>query len=183
MQYKTCLKPFQASLLSLINYNVKQVYRKLCKNDKRIQEAYEHLKCLLPDGREMVNRYKDKILTVIDYVTNATGFDQLIERGCCGIAMIVEDFEETFDDFCKGRNGLQSGKFVVSLATACFSDVWNMICAKHPTVQSCSERNPEIAAELRQILTHPYPSQPNTMDYIVKFLAKLDETEMAPGRG
>jgi len=175
LEYRPCLRPFQRSVLSLVVYNSKLTYKKLCKTELNVNETWSHLECFTPDGQPVIDNIKNKMLGIIDYSVNSTSVENLLVRGCCGVNALIESVVTQLDNYCLPRTGKASGQFVASLVTNIFHDILSMMCHNLPDVKTCQAKMPEEAQQIQQLLEHPNPSDSDLVLYLLKIIKKIDE--------
>lgn len=174
-EYRKCLKSFVRTIYTIIMGNVKGMYKKFCLNDNEVQIAFDHLKCMDNETKPEVMEASDMLYKGVSYISTLQNVDEIFPATCCGLNRMLDIVRETLVRLCPGKSRPDTPEYTLSFIKAIMSDMFDMLCGKYPTTESCNEQHPAMMSDLNRELTNVSTVYDSFMLPLRDVLLKLDE--------
>lgn len=151
--YRSCLKLFPKTFFGIIMRDVRKTMKKVCSSREQKSLAIDHLRCF--DSKENIQLFHSVIggwTKVLTHVTTLPSND-IIPSMCCAYHYLYHHGINTINQTCIDITGPSTGDFVVNIIRSAVSDLLDLGCAKHHSLQVCQMMMPQRIQEVSEVLT------------------------------
>jgi len=174
-EYRKCLKSFVRTIFTFIMGNVKNMYKKFCFDEKEMQIAFDHLKCMDNETKPEVMEASDMLYKGMTYISTLQNVDEIFPATCCGLNLMLDMLHDMLVRLCPGKSRPDTPEFTLSFLKTILSDMFEMMCGKYPTTQSCNEQHPKMMDDLNLEIRNASTVYDSFMLPLRDILLKLDE--------
>lgn len=175
-EYRKCLKSFVRSIFTFIMSNVKNMYKKFCLDEKEMQIAFDHLKCMDNETKPEITHASDMLYKGVTYVSKLENVDEIFPATCCGINLMLDEIQDILGRICPSKSRPDTPEFALSFIKTILSDMFEMMCGKYPTTQTCNEQHPELMINIDREIRNASTVYDSFILPLRDVLLKLDET-------
>ena len=150
--YRSCLKLFPKTFFGIIMRDVRKTAKRICSSQDEKSLAVEHLRCF--DSKEKLNLFRSVVsgwTNVLNYV-NTIPPNNIIPNLCCAYHFLHQHGIATINDTCLNITGPMTGDFVVGILKSAVSDILDLGCAKHHSLQVCQKAMPTQIDVVKMLL-------------------------------
>lgn len=175
LPYRNCLRPFQRTLFNVAIRNMKKQYNEYCLNPERMQQAYNHIRCLSEENKSEMLRISASITAAIDFAASRENVNEIIPALCCGTHDALTFVESQMTRICRNKTGPLTGKHFVRVANTTASDAVDMLCGQYQSMAQCIIKVPQLTTQLRAVIHSPSNKYTTTpLIPLMQLLNKLD---------
>jgi len=174
-EYRKCLKSFVRTIFTIIMGNVKNMYKKFCLDEKEMEIAFDHLKCMDNETKPEVMEASDMLYKGVTYISTLENLDEIFPATCCGLNLMLDEIRDILARLCPGKSRPDTPQFAISFLRTILSDMFEMLCGKYPTTQSCNEQNPKMMSDLNREIRNASTVYDSFVLPLRDVLLKLDE--------
>ena len=173
-EYRKCLKPFAQTVFSFVMGDIKAMYNEYCINEKEMELAFEHLKCMDNDTKPEIMRISDMIHKSISYMSTLRNVYDILPASCCGTHLILDEMNQTLTKLCPSKSRPDTPEFASHFFKAILSDI-EIWCENYQTIESCNQQQQDMMSDLRREMRNTTPVYESFMISWWNVLLRLDE--------
>ena len=108
----------------------------------------------LDDNTIKINICMDQTLMLLDHVAvNISGNRDVVLRAtCCAVQLGLDCFRSKIHGHCEKTVGANTSEYLSQKVDGMLSEVFDIACKKHQNLEVCDVDQPELMAELRQVI-------------------------------
>lgn len=171
-RYRRCLRPFVSTLFSFIVRQAKMTFERFCQGSG-VDLVYNHLKCMDNTTKVDIMLINDVIHEMLRY-TSTQALNDIIPVGCCAFNKLITDVEGKIGEICQGKGQRDTPEFIIKIIKGIISDLFDMMCVKYPTVDSCLKQDPEMMQRVTIAMTNLTRNHDSMFLPILDILTRLD---------
>lgn len=154
--------------------NFKKTHSKFCKSSNSTASAYRHAKCIKPDTRETFLQIGDRLVGLADHVADRPNITQVIPALCCGARLLINTTESEINQLCQNISAPDTGTFLSGIITSTLGDVLDLLCAKYPSIDSCTSQEETLTLQLSDMMANQNVTSRMVMGSMLRLLQRLD---------
>ena len=172
--YSKCLKAFSKSMLNIILSNVKRIHKSICANDVKLNEAFEHVKCMTQETKQSMVAVVNIAVSMVTEASKLQDVDDIIPGLCCGSLEYFDRMEVMANEICLTRTGPETSKYIGSLIRNIFADAIDIMCGKYPTAKECEALKPQLFEQMKNSMNQSTPVNSSFALPLVNLVKRLD---------